>query len=250
MKRKICFATGNIWRWGSINKTLDYVKKLKDDNLIDGIEITIGKVDNLKSFHINKKHYSWIKKLKYRSIHAPFGLSRKPKTKEELEKFLQMIDNIYKKADAQNIVIHPQDFPDLKFLKKYKHWNISIENMIPRTQIDHKILGKFFQYCKNKIKLKICLDAAHAYLYDDKELSKLCRKFKGKISQFHLSGTYRKKDHQSMKVVTKRFMKSIKCVFDSPEEIPIIIEEDFKNNKNFKKLVSEIKYIRGLFKDI
>jgi sugar phosphate isomerase/epimerase len=246
MKRKICFATGNIWRWCSRNKSLDYVKKLHDAKLIEGIELTIGRLKDLNKFNINKKHLLWIKKLEYRSVHAPFGLVKYSTSEKDLVENLRKIDEVYKQINAHNIVIHPQDLPSLEYLIKFKHWNISIENMIPKSDISHKFLQKIFKLSENKLKMKICLDVAHAYLHSEKELEKLYDKFKGKISQFHLSGTYRKKDHQSMQIVTKKFMKSIECLFNSAEEIPVIIEEDMRV-KNFRKLVSEIKYIRSLF---
>ena len=84
----------------------------------------------------------------------------------------------------------------------------------------------------------------HSYTINKNETLKLVEAFKDRITQIHLSGTYRKKHHQSMRIVTKDFLKSIEPIFDL--DVPIIIEEDIKI-KDIGEVKKEISMIKKLF---
>lgn len=230
------FALGNIWRWTTSknrNVLVNYAKKLD----ISGIEITFATKEELYSFKLSNANKSWLRQLDYVSIHAPFRLVRKAKDEKEIIKQLNIISKLYNDVKAKNVIIHPNDLPKPKILKKYK-FNVSIENLPKKRRVTipklKRIFGKY-------PKIKLCLDVSHAYRWSKFETGKLVQAFKRKISQIHFSGTYRNREHQSLRKVTKTFLHSIQSI--KKLNVPIIVEEDIKI-KNLRCIKEEIEYIK------
>jgi len=244
MKRTIGFALGSIWRWmkGSNRAQLiDYLKELN----IDGVEITLGTKEELYSFRLTPSQVSWLKKLDYVSIHAPFRLVRRADTPEEVIKQLNIISRLYKQVNAKNVIIHPNDLPSPKVLASYD-MNFSTENLPKKRKVT---IAKLASTLKKYPHMGLCLDVAHAYLWSRSETEKLVKRFSKRITEVHFSGTYRKKDHLSLQKVTKQFIKSIQPI--KSLNVPIIIEEDIVMsddllNKNMAVVKNEVQYIRSL----
>lgn len=236
MKRIISFALGNIWRWSKNRDILiNYAKKLG----VSGIEITFASKEELYTFKLSKDNEAWLKSLDYVSIHAPFQLVKESENREEIITQLNIISRLYDDINAKNVIIHPDDLPKQNVLKKYG-FNISTENLPPKSHINISDLRKILNTYS---KMRLCLDVSHAYLWSKSETGKLTKTFKDKISQIHFSGTYKKKDHQSLRKVTKEFLFSIKPIKEL--NIPIVIEEDIYI-KNFEFVKQEIKYIKKI----
>lgn len=240
MQRRIfSFALGNIWRWATsknIDVLMDYAKKLD----ISGVEITFASKEELYFFKLSEDNESWLKRLDYVTIHAPFKLVRESENDKELIKQLDIISRLYTDINAKNVIIHPDDLPAPEILKKY-NFNISTENLPPNNYITISDLKNVFnQYPE----IGLCLDVSHAYLMSKNETGKLIEAFKNKISQIHFSGTYKKQDHQSLRNVTKAFLSSIQPVKEL--NVPIVIEEDIET-KNLRYLKEEIKYVKNIF---
>ena len=89
----------------------------------------------------------------------------------------------------------------------------------------------------------MCLDTAHAYSWSKFETYKLIDAFKEKISQIHFSGSYRRKQHVSLRKVSKDFILSIQPL--KYLDVPIVIEEDIEI-KSYQYLRQELKYIKNL----
>ncbi|PIU78000.1 MAG: hypothetical protein COZ28_00170 [Candidatus Moranbacteria bacterium CG_4_10_14_3_um_filter_44_15] len=70
------------------------------------------------------------------------------------------------------------------------------------------------------------------------------KKYRSRISQIHFSGTFRKRTHQSLRIVSKDFLKSIQPLQDL--YVPIVIEGDIKI-KNIAFLKKEVGYIKKYF---
>jgi hypothetical protein len=71
----------------------------------------------------------------------------------------------------------------------------------------------------------------------------LIKAFKDRISQIHFSGTYRKRDHQSLRGVSKEFLLSIQPMKNL--EVPLVMEEDIEP-RSFQYVKEEFEYIRNL----
>lgn len=238
MVRIFSFASGTLREWTpSKNKAvlINYLKKLD----ISGVELTLGTKEELYSFRLSKDNQSWLRSLDYVTIHAPFRLVRKAKNQQEVIKQLDIISKLYDEIKAKNIIIHPLDLPPPEILKKY-NFDVSTENLPPKRGITISRFKKIFQKYPQ---INLCLDVAHAYLYSKYETGILIKAFKNKISQFHLSGTYRKRDHQSLRKVTQDFLFSLRPIKEL--NVPIIIEQDIKT-KGLKHVKEEIRYIKNL----
>jgi sugar phosphate isomerase/epimerase len=214
---------------------MKYIRKLD----VSGVEITFASKEALYSFKLSKNDKSWLKSLDYISIHAPFNLVKESKNKEEVIKQLSAILKLYEDVNAKNVVIHPDDLPNLKILEKYK-FNISTENLPPGRHITLSYLRKILNTYPN---IRFCLDVSHAYTHSKYETNKLINAFKHKISQIHFSGTYRRRYHQSLRSVTGDFLSSIQHVKEL--SVPIIIEESIET-KSLKFVKEEIAYIKNL----
>jgi sugar phosphate isomerase/epimerase len=237
MENDICLATGSIFRWNnSRNKLIDYCKKFE----IDGVELTLGPKPDLKRRMLSQRSIRWLKKKSHVSIHAPFGLSLLCKDMDDLIKDLKYIQEIYDRTEAKAVVIHPHDIPHPDILEDFD-FKILTENMPPGYDVTYLDIGMIM---KALPKSGLCLDLSHAYLYSGKETGKLVKRFRKNICQFHLSGTYRKKDHVSLRKVTKNFKASLGSAIKL--DVPVIVEE-FITRKNFGYVRNEIKEARKIF---
>jgi len=240
MKKTFSFALGCLWRWhDSKNRgeLIKYVEKLG----VSGVEITLGYKEEISAFKISDKDKKWLKSLDYVSIHAPFSLLKEAKDQNEVISQLDAIKSLYQEVNAKNVIIHPDNLPSPKILEKY-NFNISTENLMPRSKMGIAQMKKIFRkYPKNRL----CLDVSHAYLWSELETKKIVDNFGEKISQIHLSGTYRKKDHQSLRGVTKKFLRSIEPIKEL--RVPIVIEEDIRKEKGERYLMEEVEYIKAMF---
>lgn len=240
MTRIISFSLGNIWRWSKSrnrDKLIAYAKKLK----IGGVEIIFSSKEELYKFKLSKDNERWLKNLDYVTIHAPFKLVRKADNEEEIIKQLKIIAELYTKFNAKNVIIHPQDLPSPNILNQF-NFNVSTENLPKKRKITISKLRRVF---KKYPKIGLCLDVSHAYLWSKYETLKLIRAFEEKITQIHFSGTYRKRDHQSLRIVSEDFIFSIEPIFKL--NVPIIIEEDIRIKSN-KFLHEEINFIKNMFR--
>lgn len=240
MKKTFSFALGCLWRWQDSKnrgKLIKYVKKLD----VSGVEITLGRKEEISAFKISNKDKKWLKSLGYVSIHAPFSLLKEAKDQDEIISQLDEIRKIYKETNAKNVIIHPDNLPSPKILEKYD-FDISTENLTPRSRVGIAQMKKIF---RKYPKIKLCLDVSHAYLWSELETKKIVNNFGEKISQVHLSGTYRKKDHQSLRGVTKKFLRSIEPI--KKLQVPIVIEEDIEKEKGERYLKEEVEYIKTMF---
>ncbi|MDD5738921.1 MAG: TIM barrel protein [Candidatus Pacebacteria bacterium] len=239
MLRIISFALGNIWRWEkSKNRDvfIKYAKKLD----IDGVELTFASKEELFAFKLSLGNEKFLRGLKYVTIHAPFDFIGDNTTEKEQIKQLEVISKIYKQVNAKNVVIHPHSLPSKKILNEF-NLKFSTENLRKKTNITIADLKRIF---KEYPKLGLCLDVSHAYSWSKYETRKLTKTFGDRITQFHFSGAYRGKDHQSLRAVSKDFFSSTEVLLKS--NAPIVIEEDMRI-KSEKFLKQEVEFIKRMF---
>ncbi|MDD3627169.1 MAG: hypothetical protein PHV06_07605 [bacterium] len=236
--RIITFALGNIWQWTKLLNRDPLIQYARNLEHIDGIEITFASKNELMAFELSRENRKWLSKQKYVSIHAPFNMLRASQNEKEYRDQLKSIEKIYKETNSKNVVIHPTELPqNTAILKDYK-MDISVENMPPVKCFNVVNLGDVL---KKNPGFGLCIDVAHAYLWSRDMTKRLVKKFGDRVTQIHLSGTYKRRDHQSLQVVTSNFLKSLEPIY--PLSIPIVIEETFKT-KNIKDVQHEVTYIK------
>ncbi|MCX6789815.1 MAG: TIM barrel protein [Candidatus Gribaldobacteria bacterium] len=239
MPRIISFALGNIWRWEKSKNRDDLIKYAKNLG-VDGIELTFSCREELLAFKLSPVNEKFLKNLDYVTIHAPFGLIEKADSEQEVVKQLEVIAKIYQQVGAKNVVIHPDNLPEKKILDMF-NFKVSTENLRKKKNITIADFGKIFEKYP---KIGLCLDVSHAYSWSKQETANLIKAFGDRITQFHFSGSYRNKDHQSMRKVSPNFLSSIKLLFKT--KAPIVIEEDIKI-KSERYLQDEVEFIKKMF---
>jgi len=239
MKRIFSFALGNVWSWTTSKNRDDLIKYARKLD-VSGVEITFASKEEVYAFKLSKDNKAWLRQLDYVTIHAPFYLVRESGNEKEMIKQLNLISEIYNDINAKNVIIHSISLPSPEMLKEY-NFNVSTENTELRGRVTipdlKKILNQYSNIC-------LCLDVTHAYNWSKYETGNLVKAFKDRISQIHLSGTYKRKYHQSMRNVTKAFLLSIEPI--KKLKVPIVIEEDIKV-KSQKYLKEEVAYIKSIF---
>jgi len=240
MKRVFSFALGNIRRWNTStnrNILIDYVRKLD----VSGVELTFATKEELYSFSLSKNNKHWLRGLDYVTIHAPFRLYKDSEDEKEVLKQINVISRMYHNINAKNVIIHPEDDLLSSQILKNCEFDVSTENLPRKNGVSisdlRKILHKYPQ-------MRLCLDVSHAYSWSKFETGKLIKAFKDRISQIHFSGTYRKRDHQSLRDVSKAFLLSIQPI--KKLEVPIVMEEDIET-RSLEYVKEELEYVRKLF---
>jgi endonuclease IV len=240
MQRTFSFALGNIWRWNESknrNALIDYIKDLD----VSGVELTFATKEDLYSFKLSKKNKAWLNTLDYVSIHAPFWLFMDAENDEEVLNQLNTITKIYNQINAKNVIIHPE--PELlqtNILEKFKI-KFSIENLPRKNNVPFSFLKAIL---RKYPQIDLCLDVSHAYSWSKYETGKLIHFFQKRISQIHFSGSYRKKQHVSLRNVSENFLFSIQPI--KHLDVPIVVEEDLKI-KSLRYLRQELEYIKSLY---
>jgi len=238
MPRIISFALGNIWRWEKSKNRDDFIKYAKNLD-IDGVELTFASKEELYAFKLSQSNEKFLKSLDYVTIHAPFDMDEE-NNEEEIIKQLYIVSDIYKEVNAKNVIIHPNYLPDKNILNRFS-FKVSTENLRKKANITISDFKKIF---KEYPKVGLCVDVSHAYSWSKQETENLIKSFSDRITQFHFSGAYRGKDHQSLRIVSKDFLSSVELLFKL--KAPIVIEEDIKI-KNEKFLKQEVEFIKKMF---
>lgn len=240
MNRIFSFATGNLWQWTDSpnrNVLLDFIKPLD----VAGVELTFSNKEELFAFQPTKANVAWLKSLEHVTIHAPFWMCKPEFIEVEVEKQFEVISRLYRQLNAKNVVVHPEkELFDTDLLNQCD-FRISTENLPQRKfKITNDDLAFYLEKFPN---MGLCLDVAHAYLEGKDETSVLVDRFKDRISQIHFSGTFRRQDHQSLQIVSKNFLRSIKPIKNLP--VPIVIEENMEVT-DLETVAKEIEFIKAL----
>lgn len=233
MSQALSISMGCFWNWDdspNTNSLLKFVKKLD----VDGVELHFRGDNGLFNFQLSSSNQAWIKNLKCVTIHAP---SFSSPVKNQLDK----LNQIYNDVNASNIVFHPDQLPSWDLMKDYD-FNASIENLRPKANVSVNDLLNTFKVYKD---YGLCLDICHAYFYSKSETKRLINLFRNQIVEIHLSGTYKRRDHQPLLEVTDVFLESIKPVRNL--KVPIIIEDNF-TGKDLSFVKKEIKFIKKFLK--
>ncbi|MFA5763835.1 MAG: hypothetical protein WC915_03400 [archaeon] len=231
----LCFATGNLWRFWNKIDVIDLISQLD----IDGVEYTYGKFYDERI--PTEKEFDILKNYKCNSVHSPFKLSIDLVSENEFNQTMNLIVSDYKKMNAKQIVVHPQNILPSKLPKL----NFITENMTPKKDIVDRRFS-FEKILEKNDDFGLCLDASHAYFWGAQETEMIVKKWKKRIKQVHFSNNRYNKDHLTFEKVGKDFLKSIEPLKDL--NVPIVIEEDMPYTKvnDIKKEIKRVREILSL----
>lgn len=234
--RFLCFATGSVYRMHeSLDRQIEYIKKFN----FDGVELTLGRVKQVRNFRLKQSTIKYLNTLKYNSIHAPFSHTFKNAAKSK--NLIKKLEEIASLINARHINFHPHKikyFDDILSMK----FKATIENMEKGSGVKSGALKKIF---KKHSKLGFVLDTTHPTMYSINKIGKLYRLFKNKLVAVHLSGAIKGKLHQPLSLSNKRFIEELKFIKNL--KVPVIIEENF-GPKDENLAEKEIKFIRKMLK--
>jgi hypothetical protein len=215
MERSVCFSTSNLRRWAEdVNKQIDFIRGFD----VDGVELvfrTMQDLDRFKPTLANKKFLGNGRV----SVHAPFDMITT--SVEDPTKTIRILDDFSSRMDSETLVVHPEKTLELDLLDD-SGINYSIEN-IKKDHLTHSSYSKILRQHKSA---GFVLDIAHTFVYSDKEAGWFMDNLSDRISQFHFSGTARRKTHVPLCEVSNRFWKSVECVKN--HKAPIVIESFFQ----------------------
>ena len=239
MEQIISFSLGNIWRWCESpdrSKLIRYLKRLD----VSGVEIVFPTEKELYAFKLSGIDAEWLRGLSYTTIHAPFNLFSTHSDEETILKQLIAISKLYERIHAKSVVFHPGPLKKLAAVAD-GNFHATIENLPPGR---HGGIPELIRIFNEYPKFSFCLDISHAYLWSKDETARLIRKFGSRLSQIHLSGTFRRKTHQPLQRVSRNFRQTLEEI--KGIDVPLVIEEDFRE-KSIADVKKELTFIRELF---
>jgi len=236
MDRIYSFALGNVWRWTRRKNRSVLLRYIRDLG-ISGVELTFSSVRELHAFSLTESDLGWLRGLPYATIHAPFDLFEHADAPEIIRR-LENVSKLYDSIGAKNVIVHPNRSESFSLLKGVD-FKIVLENMPPKDGFQISDLKRYFSEFPD---FSFCLDVSHAYLWSRFEASDLIDAFGDRMAQVHLSGTYRRKCHVSLRKVAPAFMESIRPL--KSRMTPIVIEEDFEKRSE-RALADEVEYVKN-----
>lgn len=168
----------------------------------------------------------------YISVHAPIYFGRQHDA--EYKRALQAIENKHKEINFACVVLHPDQFEDFEFLKKF---NIpyAIENMDNRKN-KYKYVSDFLKVYE-QLDAGLVLDLNHIFVNDNSMslTNSFMNKYGEKLKEIHLSGfeslhepLHRTKQYEILDAIPDR-------------DIPIILESGGNPPQN---LIREYNFVK------
>ncbi|MFH1073290.1 MAG: hypothetical protein V1743_07725 [Nanoarchaeota archaeon] len=229
--QKILLNTGLFVKKGvyDINTAIEIIDKLP----VDGVEIGLSFLDQLKNFRLSQQSFSILKKKEFVSIHAPvnFLYSNDAYTKDVLNKLKQVYDLV----NAQYAVFHLHTIKDLSIFDD-SSLTICMENDRGVYNQDAEVIKKILEPYP---KLKFLLDTNHAMSVSEKEVGALVKKLKSRILAIHLSIWYQQEEHVPCHLVSEEALAQAEPI--KKLDIPIVLESWHKYQDNIGKEIEFVK---------
>ncbi|MCL5094206.1 MAG: hypothetical protein M1355_03680 [Patescibacteria group bacterium] len=222
------FSTGCLYKThNSLDPhTIDIFRKVG----CNAIELMFHDSSDLENF--KKLRQQDVEGFKYIALHAPIY---RGENEEEYIQMLQAIEEKYKTIKFDSVVLHPDEFKDYSFLKRFE-LPFAVENMDNRKNSCKDIIGlkNLFQ----EFNVPMVFDINHAYTNDQtmKLGNDLVNGFKDRINEIHLSGfdTFHEPLFQTKQAYFMDFIPDL--------NLPIIIESGLDSPRDIHK---EFEYIRN-----
>ncbi|MBU4501044.1 MAG: sugar phosphate isomerase/epimerase [Nanoarchaeota archaeon] len=235
MNKKVCFATGNIWRWHKDRHELIKISRQFD---FEGIEITLASERELFRFKPDKELKDFIKSLDYVSIHSPF---RYHSFEDKQQKaVLNALQSVYPKINASNVVFHAIKVDNYDNLVN-RGMNISIENLTPRSNLSHEDMKKILDI---NPKIGLTLDINHAMVHSEDMVKNLVKIFKDKVVQIHCSAYLNKTEHQPLHKADDEYLDKIDIV--RKLNVPLVLEADFPKDSH-DAIKKELEFLKNWY---
>lgn len=213
-------------------------------SLIDGVEICIMEPEEFLGLQLDEKAVSFLKSLRYNSMHAPLKGIVYGKN-QRTEKIFAKIREISRIVELHHVTFHPNHVHDFRALKKLG-LGVCIENLADGSK------GKGWQrpiqlkkFLEKNPFFSFCFDVNHG-ISNGVEPKKFVSALGEKISCIHLNAT-ESAGHASHNLVvdsSKKTIEKILPVFSLRK--PVIIEPDLEREK-VPLIRKEIEFARKRF---
>jgi len=233
---KIGFSTGCLHQTDlSLEQRIDFYKNAG----ATAIEISLGKLEELKNLDLTTTLIKKILEFDYVSIHAPFDTPycKNNQTKEILSK----LNYINKNLPNQGIVIHPDLVEDFSILQDSR-LPFLIENMDER-KIKGKSVKEFQEY--NQLQFNYVFDVQHAYRNDQtmQSAKEILKTMGSRLKHLHASGQTDLSTHALVHLSENQ--EEIKKILKLCPEVPKILEGAILK-PNIDLALKELDFIKNL----
>lgn len=238
MNNPICISTGCLYRViDDINERISKIKEFSPD----GIEVSFADTQSLFDFRMSESSESYLRTLKYVSIHAPWEgvvYGNSPLS----DRVLDGMGILYDKVGARNVVFHVGARDDLGILKKAS-FTYSIENRGWRDEL--KTPEQIGEMLDQDSRLRFTFDFAHALTVSADDIPVYLDRFLDKIIQIHLGMLNRDmKDHWFLHKYDSPKLRDLLRLI--PSNIPLVLECVASNQGEIQLMRDEIEYIRKI----
>jgi hypothetical protein len=240
MNNLICISTGAVYKFSEDMN--EKIKMLRGFSPV-GIEICFADSQHLIDFKISEENLSYLKSLKWVSIHAPwlgvrYGRNRRT---DEVVKSMRYLSDL---INAKNVVFHGNFADDFSFFKNCD-FVYSIENSDWRYFF-HTV-SEMKELFANNDDYKFTFDFAHALTVDPLDAHIYIEKFKDRLIQIHFSYLSRElSDHWFLhKHDNKEMQELLECL--KPLSVPIVLECVATDESELSLIKKEMEYAREIF---
>ena len=234
MKKRVCFATGCFYLWSDDqNEQINLTKGFD----LDGVELTFAYVKEVKNFSLSGENEAYLKSLEWNSIHAPFKYTF-GKNKES-ERILERFQDLYKKVNAKNFVVHPDRIEDFSQVLG-KGMDVSTENLVGYE------IGELEKILDKHPDLGLVLDVTHSAANSPTQVREIYELFHDRITEIHCSSYLYGKRHQFLHKADKRFLNEIRVI--KSLDVPLVIELNLSKDVTKNLIKKEVAFLRDWYK--
>ncbi len=240
MKNPICVSTGFLYRL--FNDRNEIISKIREFSP-QGIELSFDCPESLFNFVISKENLTYLQKLQFNSIHAPWK-NVKYGDSAVCKGVLEAVQKLYAMTGAKNVVFHPGQITDLGVLNNYD-FIASIENM-DFGKDSCKTVEQIEAILKENEWLKFTFDFAHALTVSPNDIPLHISKFKDKLVEIHLAMLNRElRDHWFLHKFDSQRMRGL-LNYLKGVNAPIVLECVASDEREIQLIEKEIEYVKKI----
>lgn len=223
----LCLSTGSVWHAASSRIECVHIVEENFSGLIDGVELCFIDAEGFEKFELDKRSVSFLKGLKFNSMHAPImEYGKNAETKKAFEK----MGEIARRIRLEHITFHPNHVKDFSVLKRLET-KACIENLANGER--HKgwqFPKEIKAFLEREKGIGFCFDVNHG-MANGMNPQEFLKALGEKISCVHLNATERTgaAEHNFVFSSSRGVQEKIEPVFAL--EKPLIIEVAIEKEK-------------------
>jgi len=230
MQNHFAASMGYIWRLIESNSNYNdnAISKIRAQP-IEGIELTFCKSERLVGCYLSKENDTFLTNLKYNSIHAPTDCMI-------IDEQLEMMEVIYKKCNARNLVCNTKNIEAEKLLCYDMASSLENERDEDIDKLE-KTLNKFDQ-------LDFTFDLAHALDNSKEAAEKIIDNLGHRITEVHFSIPTTSEPHYFCHTKHSTVIETLKKVI--MPDVVIVSEAVISDFSELELFKNELTYLRSI----